>query len=47
MKLPSPSKVLDTQRSGVRLSVPQGQDRELVKQIVEARDTLPCWFILS
>ncbi|MCE0912313.1 MULTISPECIES: integrase domain-containing protein [Pseudomonas] len=36
MKLPSPSKALGMQRSGVRQSVPQGQDREQVKQIVDA-----------
>ncbi|MCI9877258.1 integrase domain-containing protein [Pseudomonas atacamensis] len=36
VKLPSPSKALGMQRSGVRLSVPQGQDREQVKQIVDA-----------
>lgn len=34
--LRSPSKALDMQRIGVRHSVPQGQDREQVKQIVEA-----------
>ena len=34
VKLPSPSKALGMQRSGVRPSVPQGQDREQVKQIV-------------
>lgn len=34
--LPSPSKALGMQRSGVRQSVPQGQDREQVKQIVDA-----------
>ncbi|AOS42853.1 integrase [Pseudomonas brassicacearum] len=36
VKLPSPSKALDMQRSGVRQLVPQGQDREQVKQIVDA-----------
>ncbi|MCU0089016.1 integrase domain-containing protein [Pseudomonas koreensis] len=36
MKLPSPSKALGMQRSGVRQSVPQGQDREQVMQIVDA-----------
>ncbi|MDR0276511.1 MAG: integrase domain-containing protein [Paucimonas sp.] len=36
VKLPSPSKALGTQRTGVRHSVPQGQDREQVKQIVDA-----------
>ncbi|QYX47156.1 integrase domain-containing protein [Pseudomonas tussilaginis] len=36
VKLPSPSKALGMQRSGVRNSVPQGQDREQVKQIVDA-----------
>ncbi|WP_460159680.1 integrase domain-containing protein [Pseudomonas sp. S3_F07] len=35
VKLPSPSKALGTQRTGVRHSVPQGQDREQVKQIVD------------
>ncbi|AYG47422.1 integrase [Pseudomonas sp. Leaf58] len=35
VKLPNPSKALGTQRSGVRQSVPQGQDREQVKQIVD------------
>ncbi|HHJ1364126.1 TPA: integrase domain-containing protein [Pseudomonas aeruginosa] len=34
--LPSPSKALGMQRTGVRYSVPQGQDREQVKQIVDA-----------
>ncbi|MEJ8866876.1 integrase [Pseudomonas jessenii] len=34
VKLPSPSKALGMQRTGVRHSVPQGQDREQVKQIV-------------
>ncbi|WP_280040949.1 integrase domain-containing protein [Pseudomonas sp. Hg5Tf] len=36
VKLPSPSKTLGMQRTGVRQSVPQGQDREQVKQIVNA-----------
>lgn len=36
VKLPSPSKALGMQRTGVRHSVPQGQDREQVKQIVKA-----------
>ena len=36
VKLPSPSKTLGMQRTGVRHSVPQGQDREQVKQIVDA-----------
>ncbi|GJB81478.1 hypothetical protein KAM380_059430 [Aeromonas caviae] len=36
VKLPSPSKALGMQRNGVRQSVPQGQDREQVKQIVDA-----------
>ncbi|MGE8048402.1 integrase domain-containing protein [Pseudomonas monteilii] len=35
VKLPSPSKALGLQRSGVRHSVPQGQDRKQVKQIVD------------
>lgn len=35
VRLPSPSKALGMQRSGVRHSVPQGQDREQVKQIVD------------
>jgi len=35
VKLPSPSKALGMQRSGVRHSVPQGQDRKQVKQIVD------------
>jgi len=34
--LPSPSKALGMQRTGVRQSVPQGQDREQVNQIVDA-----------
>ncbi|MGY3284829.1 integrase domain-containing protein [Pseudomonas fulva] len=36
VKLPSPSKALGMQRTGVRQSAPQGQDREQVKQIVDA-----------
>ncbi|WP_236188755.1 integrase domain-containing protein [Pseudomonas pharyngis] len=36
VKLPSPSKTLGMQRTGIRHSVPQGQDREQVKQIVDA-----------
>ncbi|WP_327438870.1 integrase domain-containing protein [Pseudomonas donghuensis] len=36
VKLPSPSKALGMLRTGVRQSVPQGQDREHVKQIVDA-----------
>lgn len=36
VKLPSPSKALGMQRSGVRQSIPQGQDREQVKQLVDA-----------
>jgi len=36
MKVPSPSKALGTQRTSVRRSVPQGQDREHVKRIVNA-----------
>ena len=36
VKLPSPSKALGMQRTGVRQSVPQGQDRKQVEQIVEA-----------
>ncbi|MGA9700686.1 integrase domain-containing protein [Pseudomonas sp.] len=36
VKLPSPSKALAMQRNGVRQSMPQGQDREQVKQIVDA-----------
>ncbi|HDS0930913.1 integrase domain-containing protein [Pseudomonas sp. KCJK9058] len=35
VKLPSPSKALGMQRSGVRDSAPQGQDRKQVKQIVD------------
>ncbi|WP_416770627.1 integrase domain-containing protein [Pseudomonas sp. RHF3.3-3] len=34
VKLPSPSKALGMQRSGVRHSMPQGQDRDQVKEIV-------------
>nr|WP_241496085.1 integrase domain-containing protein [Pseudomonas putida] len=36
VKLPSPSKELRMQRTGVRQSVPQGQDRKQVQQIVDA-----------
>ncbi|AYF72500.1 integrase domain-containing protein [Pseudomonas aeruginosa] len=36
VKLRSPSKALGMQRTGIRQSVPQGQDREQVKQIVDA-----------
>ena len=36
VKLPSPSKALGTRRTSVRCSVPQGQDPEHVKQIVDA-----------
>ncbi|MDO1498291.1 integrase [Pseudomonas putida] len=36
VKLPSPSKALGMQRTGIRQSAPQGQDREQVKQIVDA-----------
>lgn len=41
--LPSPSKALGMQRSGVRHSVPQGQDNEQIKQIVDVlcRDHQP------
>jgi hypothetical protein len=35
VKVPSPSKALGMQRTSVRCSVPQGQDREYVKRIVE------------
>ncbi|NMZ40326.1 integrase domain-containing protein [Pseudomonas proteolytica] len=35
VKVPSPSEVLGMRRTSVRRSVPQGQDRELVKRIVE------------
>ncbi|MFK0036814.1 integrase domain-containing protein [Pseudomonas monteilii] len=35
VRLPSPSKALGMQRTGVRQSVPQGQDREQVQQIVD------------
>ncbi len=34
--LPSPSKALGMQRTGIRHSMPQGQDHEQVKQIVDA-----------
>ncbi|MBD8757589.1 integrase domain-containing protein [Pseudomonas coleopterorum] len=36
VKVPSPSKALGMQRTGVRQSVPQGQDREQVQQIAHA-----------
>ncbi|RMQ48785.1 putative integrase [Pseudomonas cichorii] len=36
VKLPSPSKALSMQRTGVRQSMPQGKDRKQVKQIVDA-----------
>lgn len=36
VKVPSPSKALGMQRTGVRQSVPQGQDRNQVMQIVDA-----------
>ncbi|KIY42081.1 integrase [Pseudomonas sp. 10-1B] len=36
VKLPSPSEALGMQRTGVRQAVPQGQDREQVKEIVNA-----------
>jgi hypothetical protein len=36
VKVPSPSKALGMQRTGVRQSVPQGQDREHIQRIVEA-----------
>lgn len=36
VKLSGPSKALGMQRTGVRQSVPQGQDREQVQQIVHA-----------
>lgn len=36
VKLPSPSKALGMQRTGACQSVPQGQDRDQVKQIVDA-----------
>ena len=35
VKVPSPSNALGTQRTSVRCSVPQGQDREQVKRIVD------------
>ena len=34
VKVPNPSKPLRTRRTSVRCSVPQGQDREQVKRIV-------------
>ncbi len=36
VKLPSPSKALGVQRTGIRQSVPQGQERDQVKEIVNA-----------
>lgn len=36
VKLPSPSKALGMQRTGIRHSVPQGQDRDQVNEIVNA-----------
>lgn len=36
VKLPSPSKALSMERSGVRHAVPQGQNRKQVEQIVDA-----------
>lgn len=36
VKLPSPSKALGMQRTGVRQSMPHGQNREQVKQIINA-----------
>ncbi|MFF7862434.1 integrase domain-containing protein [Pseudomonas monteilii] len=36
VKLPSPSKALSMQRSGVRHAIPQGQDHKQVKQVVDA-----------
>jgi hypothetical protein len=36
VKVPSPSKTLGMRRNSVRRSVPQGQDREPVKRVVEA-----------
>ncbi|HEN8705147.1 MULTISPECIES: integrase domain-containing protein [Pseudomonas] len=36
VKLPSPSKALGMQRTGVRQSAPQGQDRDQVNEIVNA-----------
>jgi len=36
VKLPSPSKALGMQRTGIRQSVPQGQERDQVKEIVNA-----------
>ena len=35
VKVPSPSKALGMRRTTVRRSVPQGQDREQVKRIIE------------
>ncbi|QXH67777.1 integrase domain-containing protein [Pseudomonas asgharzadehiana] len=36
VKVTSPSKALRMQRTGIRRSAPQGQDRELVKRLVDA-----------
>lgn len=36
VKMPSPSKALGMQRTGVRQSVPQGQDHQHIQRIVEA-----------
>lgn len=36
VKVPSPSKALEMQRSTIRMTVPQGQDREYVMRIVDA-----------
>ena len=41
VKLPSPSKALGMQRVGVRNTVPQGQDREQLKQIVDTLCSSP------
>src|SRR3546814_6006445 len=35
VKVPSPSKALGMQRTGIRIVAPQGQDHEHVKRIVE------------
>lgn len=36
VKIPSPSKTLGMQRSSVRVSAPQGQDREVVIRVIDA-----------
>ncbi|WP_216546167.1 hypothetical protein, partial [Vibrio cholerae] len=36
VKIPSPSKALGLQRSGVRSEAPQGQDRVQIEQIAQA-----------